>query len=445
MRRHKAAEWVGFAAGFAVAVLVWIWGHAPWAAAEDNGSWGMQNAQGYQTEQSERMKNNGQWEQRNGQTREISERTETVFANVWRETGERSVAAAAAGGNYADRSRETDQMRKADKMRETDQMRKADKMREADKTMDAAEAEKADKTPKEADPVKADFRNGTDLPGTVRVYLTEEKRVETVPLEVYVRGVVAAEMPADFHPEALKAQALAARTYIVRRIMKRDRTDVPVPDADVTDSQTHQVYRSLREMNRLRESDEEAWRKYHQAAYGTAGRIITYQGEPIQALYFAASNGYTENSEDVFSHRIPYLRSVDSPWDLEHALGSSETVTLPLKEFYEKLGVRVAPAFAAVKGYPAPQVKEWTQGRRVKTLALGGKMFSGTEIRSRLGLKSAAFSLHVKDGQIAITTVGSGHGVGMSQWGAEGMARAGYAAEEIIAHYYPGTELSAES
>jgi len=415
MRRQKPAEWAGFAAGFAVAVLIWIWGHAPWGLAEDNGPWGMQNAQGSQFEQSERLKNNGQWEMRNAQTWEKGERTGTVSANAWREAGERTVAAALADGKNAEKTR------------------KADITGEADKTNKGEET------------VTADFRKGTDLPKTVRVYLTEEKRVETVPLEVYVRGVVAAEMPADFHPEALKAQALAARTYIVRRLMKQDRSDVPVPEADVTDSQTHQVYRPLREMNRLRETDKEAWRKYHQAAYGTAGRIITYKGEPIQALYFAASNGYTENSEEVFSHRIPYLRSVDSSWDLEHALSASETVTLPLKEFYEKLGVHVVPAIAAVKGYPAPQIKEWTQGRRVKTLALGGKLVSGTEIRSKLGLKSAAFSLHIKDGKIAITTVGSGHGVGMSQWGAEGMARAGFAAEEIIAHYYPGTELSAES
>lgn len=281
------------------------------------------------------------------------------------------------------------------------------------------------------------------LPKTVRVYLAGEERVETVPLEIYVRGVVAAEMPPDFQPAALEAQAMAARTYIVRRMLKQDRSDVPVPDADVTDTQTHQAYRSLAEMNRLRTADEAAWRKYHQAAFRTAGRIITYEGEPIQALYFSASNGYTENSEEVFSHKIPYLRSVASHWDLQRDPRAKETVTMPLKEFYEKLGVRIMPAIAAVQGYPRLQVKEWTTGKRVKTLALGGKQISGQEVRSRLGLRSAAFEWSIQDGEITITTTGSGHGVGMSQWGAEGMAQEGHTAEEILSYYYPGTELTA--
>ncbi len=279
------------------------------------------------------------------------------------------------------------------------------------------------------------------LPATVNVYLTEEERIESVPLEIYVRGVVAAEMPADFHPAALAAQALAARTYMVRRLLLQDDSGVPVPGADVTDTQTHQAYRPLKEMNRLRAEDEASWRKYNDAAASTKNRIIAYEGEPIQALYFSTSNGFTENSEDVFPNRIPYLRSVASPWDGKYSPRAEETVKLSLKQFYEKLGVRTVPAIAAIKGYPKLRVKEWTEGKRVKTLSLGSKTISGPDVREKLGLRSAAFTWSVKGGQIAITTFGSGHGVGMSQWGAEGMAQAGYTAEQIIQHYYTGTKV----
>lgn len=293
----------------------------------------------------------------------------------------------------------------------------------------------------------ADTTAQTPLPAdaepqlTVRVYLTDERRIESVPLETYVRGVVAAEMPADFEPAALEAQALTARTYIVRRLLLGDDSGVPVPGADVTDTQTHQVYRSLEEMDRLRADDEQAWRKADEAAARTKGTVIAYDGQPIQALYFSTSNGYTENSEDVFPARLPYLRSVESPWDREGAPRSQETIEMPLKQFYAKLGIRALPALSLLTGTPKMKITEWTKGKRVKAATVGGKSFTGQELRELLDLRSAAFNWSVKDGEIRITTYGSGHGVGMSQWGAQGMAESGKTAEQIIRHYYPGTEL----
>ena len=273
----------------------------------------------------------------------------------------------------------------------------------------------------------------------VRVYLTEERRTETVPLEAYVMGVVAAEMQADFPQEALEAQALAARTYIVRRLVKGDRGGVPeeaAHEADVTDGTIHQRYRSLEEMRRMREDDPEGWEKARRAAEATRGKVLAYEGEPIQALYFSTSNGYTEASEEVFPFALPYLRSVESPWDRTGAPRSTETTDMALGDFYRKLGIK------AGKGKtPKLKVAEWTQGRRVRTLQAGDLRLAGTEVREKLGLRSTAFSWKIDGGRIAITTRGSGHGVGMSQWGARFMAEEGYTAEQIVKHYYTGVTV----
>lgn len=153
----------------------------------------------------------------------------------------------------------------------------------------------------------------------VRIYLADDKRVERAGLETYVKGVVAAEMPTDFAPAALEAQAIAARTYLIRRLWNEDRSGVPVRGADVTDTVTHQVYRSKAEMDALREADPKAWAAVDEAVRRTRGIIMVFGGAPIESLYFASSNGYTENAKDVFDADLPYLVSVDSPWDREDA------------------------------------------------------------------------------------------------------------------------------
>ncbi|WP_123042271.1 stage II sporulation protein D [Cohnella candidum] len=275
----------------------------------------------------------------------------------------------------------------------------------------------------------------------IRVYLSEQRRIEKVPLETYVRGVVAGEMPADFEPAALEAQALAARTYMVRRLKLHDTSGVPVDGADVTDTQVNQVYRSLADMDNLRKQDGQAYTKIDDAVNNTKGKVIAYQGEPIQALYFSASNGYTENSEDVFPGVVPYLRSVISPWDRVGAPRSEETVQIPLDQFYEKLGIDSLPAGGATNGKPNIVVTEWSTGHRIKSITIAGQTFTGQELREKLGLRSTSFSWTTNNDEITFTTYGNGHGVGMSQWGAEGMAREGRTAEEIVEYYYSGTKL----
>lgn len=276
----------------------------------------------------------------------------------------------------------------------------------------------------------------------VSVYLTESKIIEKVTLENYVRGVVAAEMPLDFKRAALEAQAIAARTYIIRRLWLNDRTGVPVNGVDVTDTQAHQVYRSLKQLDQLREDDEDGWRKVDEAVKATVGKVIIFGDQPIEALYFSTSNGYTESSEEVFSSVLPYLRSVPSPWDKENSPRTEEKVEMRLDDFYTKLGVKSAPAEESAKKL-APRVIEWTEGRRIKEMVAGNKRISGEEARYLLGLRSASFEwvISKNKNRITLTTYGSGHGVGMSQWGAEGMAKEGKTAEQIIQYYYSGTHI----
>ncbi|KRE48600.1 stage II sporulation protein D [Paenibacillus sp. Soil522] len=276
----------------------------------------------------------------------------------------------------------------------------------------------------------------------VRIYMTKEKRIERVPLETYVRGVVAGEMPIGFELEALKAQAIAARTYMVRRIVQGNVSGVPVKGADVTDTIEHQVYITLSELATKWPKDEQKknMSKLSEAVAQTRGKIITYKGEPIEAAFFSTSNGYTENSEDYWKQEIPYLRSVQSPWDKEISPRYKETVELSLNRFYSKLGV-------AKKGSAKSSIRvvERTEGNRISKIIIGGTTFTGREVREKLGLASSQFTWSVKGNSIAITTYGYGHGVGMSQWGANGMAQSGASAEEILAHYYSSVQVEEAS
>ncbi|PYI51149.1 stage II sporulation protein D [Paenibacillus flagellatus] len=282
-------------------------------------------------------------------------------------------------------------------------------------------------------------------PVLIPVYRTREERVDRVPLETYVRNVLAAEMPAEFELEALKAQAIAARTYIVKRWMDGDTSQVPVQGALVTDTVAHQAYVTEEQMKRNWPGDEFAKRldKLNRAVNETAGLIVTYQHKPIQAAFFSTSNGYTENSEDYWRDYIPYLRSVPSPWDKELSPKFTATTTMSVQEFAKRLGIGAIPASAGAGG--GMKVLATTAGHRVKTMSAGGKTFTGREVREKLELNSSQFTWKITGSTIEITTTGYGHGVGMSQWGANGMAKEGGSAESILKYYYKGVELESAS
>ncbi|MBW7454840.1 stage II sporulation protein D [Paenibacillus sepulcri] len=275
----------------------------------------------------------------------------------------------------------------------------------------------------------------------VQVFLTADKRIETLPIELYVRGVIAAEMPVEFELEALKAQAIAARTYIYRRLAAGERITPPSGGAaDVTDTVQNQVYLSLNKLlSRWNGAEREAnLNKLNRAVEETKGQIITYKGEPIEAAFFSTSNGYTENASDYWQIDVPYLQSVASPWDKEISPRYKETVTMKLGDFADKLGVKKSAARSM-------RILETTEGKRIKTVAVGGKTLSGREVREKLGLASSQFSWAIQDDEITFTTFGYGHGVGMSQWGADGMAKNGIGAVQIVTHYYSGTKVEQAS
>lgn len=272
----------------------------------------------------------------------------------------------------------------------------------------------------------------------VAVYRNKTKLVEKLPLEEYVRGVVAAEMPIDFELEALKAQAVAARTYIIKRIVDKDFSDVS-DGAMVTDTVKHQVFYSddeLRSLWGLKYYDRIS--KLNKAINATNGQVITYKGRPINALYFSTSNGYTENSEDYWGKEVPYLRSVASPWD-EASPKFSETMSIPFKTINSKL--KINPAVLTAGGTDWLEVIEKTKGNRVKKVKVGDKVLTGREVREKLSLNSSSFTWKITKDQVIFQTLGYGHGVGMSQYGANGMAKEGKNFEEIIKHYYTDVEL----
>lgn len=273
--------------------------------------------------------------------------------------------------------------------------------------------------------------NQTDGP-IVSVYRTKLKKIEEVPFEDYIVGVVAREMPATFEMEALKAQALTARTYILNLLMFGN--DMKTPDgADVTDTEDHQVFFNDEELLEHWGEDYE-WKmaRVRQAVYETSGEVITYEGRPITATFFSTSNGYTENSEEYWQNEIPYLRSVESPWDVDsprykgQKQFTREEIENALNISFEDGGIKVLSR---------------TTGGRVANISIGGKEFTGREVRELLGLDSADFTFSLDGDKIIVETHGWGHGVGMSQYGADGMAKEGYTYIDIIHHYYQNVEI----
>lgn len=273
-----------------------------------------------------------------------------------------------------------------------------------------------------------------ELDVTVSVYRTSKQTIEEIPLEEYVKGVLAAEMPANFELEALKAQALSARTYIVKSLISSNKSNVP-NGADITDSTLHQVYKSKNELKKAWGRDYNMkMKKLTQAVNETRGQILAYEGAPIDAFFFSTSNGYTENSEDYWSTAIPYLRSVPSPWD-QFSPKFKDAKTFSITNFEKKLGVQV-PLEGTV------DFIKRNNSQRVERIKIGGKEMKGKEVREALGLNSSDFTISRKGDQIVVTTKGYGHGVGLSQYGANGMAKEGKNYKNIIDHYYKDVIIS---
>ncbi|WP_100374169.1 stage II sporulation protein D [Bacillus sp. FJAT-45037] len=274
----------------------------------------------------------------------------------------------------------------------------------------------------------------TDSDVAIQVFRSKQEIVEEIPIEKYVAGVVASEMHATFEMEALKAQALTARTYIVRQMLHPGDVELP-GEAMVTDTVTHQVYQSEAELREKWGSEFDLYYKRIQdAVLQTKGQVLTYEDEPITAAFFSTSNGYTENSEDYWPNPIPYLRSVESPWDQTSPRFTAEKV-VPVAEVEQKLGVSLS------QDGSVGAITDRTDGGRVAKVVVGGKEFSGRDIRDKLALDSSDFDWQQQGSNVVIQTRGWGHGVGMSQYGADGMAKEGKNYQDIVHHYYQGVSI----
>lgn len=268
----------------------------------------------------------------------------------------------------------------------------------------------------------------------VPVYRAQLEKTVNVPIEEYVKGVVAAEMPSEFNMEALKAQALTARTFVVTRLANP--IEKLPENAIVTDTIQHQVYKDNDQLKKVWGAEfKKKYAKIEKAVEETAGQILTYDGNPIYASFFSTSNGYTENSEDYWENAAPYLRSVESPWD-KQSPKYSDVVSFSTKDFEQKLGVKL-PSDGTIG-----VIKNLTAGKRVGEVEVNGKLFTGREIRDLLGLRSSDFTWNRKGDKISVATKGYGHGVGMSQYGANGMAAEGKEYDEIVKYYYKGVKIS---
>jgi stage II sporulation protein D len=282
----------------------------------------------------------------------------------------------------------------------------------------------------------------------VKVYLVGQKRTLSLDLEEYLKGVVAAEMPANFHLEALKAQAVAARTVTLKRLVmyggKGCRWDRAADFSD--DPAEVQAWLDEGQLRkRWGRNYNRNWRRICHAVDATRGIILTYQGQPIDAVFHSTSGPRTENAADVWGRDFPYLRSVACPYD-KHSPRYRQTVTITIQEFGRQMGVRLSRG-ALTRAVPATSsldgisVTERSASGRVKYIRVGDKTFRGEDLRRRLGLRSTHLTIKDKAGYVEIETIGYGHGVGLCQYGADGMATKGYRFRGILKHYYSGVEI----
>ena len=250
-------------------------------------------------------------------------------------------------------------------------------------------------------------------------------------LEEYVLCVVLAEVPATFEPDALMAQAVAARTYGINRYQKGDKHAV---GAVCLRSGCCQAYCAAEDYL-AKGGSKENLQKIWNAVMKTSGQVVTYQGMLAETTYFSCSGGHTEDAVAVWGADVPYLQSVTSPGE-EGAVYFMDTVTFTIEEFARKLYIDREKLVGDWIGKVT-----YTGGGGIDTIEIGGESFKGTAIRKMLGLRSTAFALTAEGETVTVTTKGYGHRVGMSQYGANAMAAAGSTYDQILAHYYPGTIL----
>jgi len=280
---------------------------------------------------------------------------------------------------------------------------------------------------------------------TIKLYNPYNDSVTEIDLEEYVKGVVASEMPAEFHIEALKAQAVAARTYAVSRTQRFSDGHPDHKSAPICRGIHCQAYLSLEELKQIHGDSwvENYWGKIEEAVNTTRDLLIYFNGEVTEPLYHSTSGGMTEDAVNVFSTDTPYLKAVISPYE-EEAPRFKTVTTLTGEEFIAKI-IGVYPDSGITKENFHERIKliEKTESGRIKKIAIGNSILEGRTIRELFSLNSTNFSITYdkKLNIIDIVTYGYGHGVGMSQWGANGMAKKGSNYLEILKHFYTDIDI----
>lgn len=277
---------------------------------------------------------------------------------------------------------------------------------------------------------------------SISVYNSKTDKIQNIDIETFLYGVVSMEMSSEFSEEALKAQAVSARTYIIYKM--QNKINDGHKGADICTDFSHcQAYSSYDELKSQKGDKwiEESYPIIKQAVDDTKGQILTYDDKAILPLYFSTSSGVTENSEDIFKTQYPYLKSVSSPYDknspkyyTESTVYKSDFVNL-LKNKYKDIIVSKNNLQNEIN------VISRTVAGSVKKIKIGNKQLSGREVRSVFGLNSSNFDISCDNDTVTFKVKGYGHGVGMSQWGAEGMARKNYKYDQILFHYYTDTEI----
>lgn len=281
---------------------------------------------------------------------------------------------------------------------------------------------------------------------SLKVFRTKENKVVDMNLEDYVTGVVAAEMPVEFGIEALKAQAVAARTFALAHMEeyggKKYKGNT---GANVCDTVECQVF--INKDDRVKgwpaSKGEEYWNKVTEAVKETSGEVLTYNGKVIdEPLFFAVSGGKTENGIDVFSDDRPYLKSVSSPGE-ERAPKFRSSLKISYLEFIRKISLEYSNSGLSLSNVKNQvSIKSKNESGSVKEIKVGKITISGVKFRSIIGLNSSNFNIKFNSNNMEIDCIGYGHGVGMSQWGADAMAKQGKGYKEILKHYYSGIEVT---
>lgn len=276
--------------------------------------------------------------------------------------------------------------------------------------------------------------------GTISLLHKKTGEVEQVNLDEYLCNVVSAEMPANYEIEALKAQAIVARTYTIYKILNKKHDTADICD----DSTCCQAWISKDDrLARWEESQRESnWQKIVSAVNDTKGKIITYDDKPIDAFFHSNSGGVTEVPVNVWGGtEYPYLQSVETSGEDTYTQYSSEVV-FTQEQLINKLKEKYSDISIDFSNSDDIKIMEYTESTRVKTVKFGNHEISGVEARSLLGLRSTNFEISIDDDNIKFSVKGYGHGVGMSQTGADSMAKQGSSAEDIIKHFYTGVEVS---